>query len=243
MTLRFLSIEHIPQEGVGAISSYIRERGGHLARHRQYQGEPLSASHDDYDALVVMGGPMGASDGDRYAWLDQETRFIREAIDQGKRVLGVCLGAQLIAKALGAEVRKNHCAEIGWFPVRFEDSFRNAPPGRGLDRELEVLHWHGDTFETPSGATRVASSEACANQGFLFEGRALGLQFHLEMGMEEARVMTETFRDELKPRRFVQGEEEIKARAERNAATVRKALFSMLDGLLERLAPREATEV
>lgn len=234
MTLRFLSIEHVPQEGVGTISAYIQDLGASLTRHQQYRQQPLSAPHDSYDALVVMGGPMGVDDSDQHAWLDHELRFVRESIDQGKHVLGVCLGAQMIAKALGAEVRKNPCMEIGWFPVTFEDAFLKTRLGQGLDPQMDVLHWHGETFATPEGAVRMAGSEACANQGFLYEERVLGFQFHLEMGAEEAGVMTEHFRDELAPDRFVQDAEEIKARTVECAAAARRALFSILDGWLAR---------
>ena len=233
MTLRFLSIEHVPQEGVGTISEYIRNLGGQLTRHRQYQQQSLSVPHDDYDVLVAMGGPMGVHDGDQYPWLNDELRFIREAINRDKHVLGVCLGAQMIAKALGAEVRKHSCTEIGWFPILFEDAFLDTRPGQELDRQMDVLHWHGDTFATPPGAMRIASSEACANQGFLYEGRVLGLQFHLEMGAEEVDVMTEHFKDELVPEKFVQGGEEIKARTAEHAAPAQQSLFSILDGLLD----------
>ena len=232
MTFRFFSIEHVPQEGVGTISAYIRDLGGQLIRHRQYQKQPLSISHDDYDVLVAMGGPMGVHDGDQHSWLDHELRFIREAIDQGKHVLGVCLGAQMIAKALGAEVRKNPCTEIGWFPILMEDAFLDTRLGRGLNRQVDVLHWHGDTFATPPGAMRIASSEACANQGFLYEGRVLGLQFHLEMGKEEVDVMIEHFKDELVPEKFVQDGEEIRARTAECAMPARQVMFSILDGLL-----------
>lgn len=234
MTLRFLSIEHVPQEGVGTISSYIQELGGNLTRHRQYHQQPLSAFHNDYDVLVAMGGPMGVHDSDQHSWLDGELHFIREAINQGKHVLGICLGAQMIARALGAEVRKNPCTEIGWFPVHFENAFLETRIGQGLNRQMDVLHWHGDTFSIPPGAVQVASSEACANQGFLYEGKVLGLQFHLEMGTEEVGVMIEHFKDELVPDKFVQGGEEIRTRTEECAAPARQALFSILDGWLER---------
>ena len=233
MTFRFLSIEHVPQEGVGTISAYIRDLGGRLIRHRQYQRQPLSISPDDYDVLVAMGGPMGVHDGDQHPWLDHELCFIRGAIDQGKHVLGICLGAQMIAKALGAEVRKHSCTEIGWFPIFFEDAFLDTRLGRELDRQIDVLHWHGDTFATPPGAMRIAGSEACANQGFLYEGRVLGLQFHLEMGEEEVDVMTEHFKDELVPERFVQDAEEIGARTVECAPLARQTLFSILNGWLE----------
>ena len=238
MTLRFLSIEHVPQEGVGMISAYIRDLDGQLIRHRQYLQQPLSVAHDDYDVLVAMGGPMGVHDGDQYPWLDHELHFIRDAIERGKHVLGVCLGAQMIAKALGAEVRKHSCTEIGWFPVSFEDTFLNTRPGQELERQMEVLHWHGDTFAIPTGAIRIAGSEACANQGFLYEKRVLGLQFHLEMGVEEVDVMTEHFKDELVPEKFVQDGEEIKTRTAECAVSARQALFSILDGLLNRSPSR-----
>lgn len=233
MTFRFLSIEHVPQEGVGTIFSYIQQLGGSLARHRQYQQQSLSASHDDYDVLVAMGGPMGVYDSDQYPWLEGELHFIREAIDQGKHVLGVCLGAQMIARALDTEVRKNPCTEIGWFPVHFEDAFLKTRLGQGLDQQMDVLHWHGDTFSIPPNAVPVANSGACANQGFLYEGRVLGLQFHLEMGAEEVGVMTEHFKDELVPDKFVQSGEEIRARTKECAASARQVLFSILDGWLE----------
>ena len=216
------------------ISAYIRDRGDQLVRHRQYRQESLSIPHDDYDALAVMGGPMGARDADRHAWLDHELRFIQQAISEGKHVLGVCLGAQMIAKALGAEVRKNPRMEIGWFPVFFEDEFLDTPLGRGFGRQMSVLHWHGDTFAVPPGAMRVASSEACANQGFLYGERVLALQFHLEMGEKEVDVMTECFREELAPDEFVQSGEEIRARTADCAARARRALFTILDGLLGR---------
>jgi len=232
MTFRFFSIEHVPQEGVGTISAYIRSLDGQLIRHRQYQPQPLSISHDDYDVLVAMGGPMGVHDGDRYSWLNHELRFIRDAIDQGKYVFGICLGAQMIAKALNAEVRKNPYTEIGWFPILFEDAFLETRPGRGLDRQMEVLHWHGDTFAMPPGAVRIAGSEACANQGFLYKGRVLGLQFHLEMGKEEVDVMVEHFKDGLVPETFVQDGEEIRARTAECATPARQVMFSILDGLL-----------
>lgn len=216
------------------ISAYIRDLGGRLTRHRQYQQQSLPLSHDDYDVLVAMGGPMGVHDAGEYAWIDDELRFIREAVDRGKHILGVCLGAQMIAKALGAEVWKHSCMEIGWFPVLFEDTFLKTPSGQGLARQMDVLHWHGDTFAIPPGALRVAGSKACANQGFLYDGRVLGLQFHLEMGAKEVDVMAEHFKDELVPGKFVQDGEEIRARTAECAAPARQALYAILDGLLDR---------
>ena len=232
MTLRFLSIEHVRQEGPGSIGMYIQGRGASLVRCRQYQHPHFPASHDEYDVLMVMGGPMGVDDTEQYSWMSHELHFIREAITQGKRVLGICLGAQMIAKVLGAEVRKNSCKEIGWFPICFEDAFVRTAVGHKVKRQMDVLHWHGDAFAIPQGAIRIAGSEACANQGFLYEKHVLAFQFHLEMGEQEVSVMMEHFSGQLSPERFVQGAGEIWTRTAEGSELARQALFSILDGWL-----------
>ena len=136
---------------------------------------------DSVDLLVIMGGPMNVYEDDEYPWLNGEKDFIRACISEGKAVLGICLGAQLIAEVLGGEVTRAPHEEIGWHPVELTE------PGRGLqvfadfpDR-FTTLQWHGDTFSIPPGATHAASSEAVSNQAFTFDGgRVIGLQFHLE---------------------------------------------------------------
>ena len=227
--LRFLSFEHVPQEGIGALQDYIRERGATVTSHRQYAPPAQHASHQDYDVLVAMGGPMSVHDVGQHSWLESELRFIREAIGRGKHVVGVCLGAQLIAAALGAEVRQGSHQEIGWSPIRFTDAFLRTAPGAGLPPQLEVLHWHGDTFEVPAGAVRMADSAAYPNQGFLYGERVLALQFHMEMGPPEAAVMVDHFRSQLQPDRFVQSGEKIQAGAQAHAGVACQALFAMLD--------------
>lgn len=227
--LRFLSFEHVPQEGLGALQDYIRERRATAMRHRQYAPPVQLAAHQDYDVLVVMGGPMGVHDMRQHPWLESERHFIREAIGRGKHVLGICLGAQLIAAALGAEVRPGPYQEIGWSPIRFTEAFRNSAPGGALPPQLEVLHWHGDTFEVPAKAVRMADSAAYPNQGFLYGERVLALQFHMEMGPQEAAVMAEHFRHQLQPDRFVQSAGKIQAGAQAHADAACRALFAMLD--------------
>ena len=235
--LRFLSFEHVPQEGIGALQDYIRERRAAAMPHRQYAPPPRPASHQDYDVLVVMGGPMGVHDIREHPWLESELSFIRGAIGQGKHVLGVCLGAQLIAAALGAEVRPGPHQEIGWGPVRFTEAFLDSAPGAGLPPQLEVLHWHGDTFDVPAGALRMADSAAYPNQGFLYGERVLALQFHMEMGPPEAAVMVEHFRHQLQPDRFVQSAEKIQVGARLHAEAACRELFAMLDRWLGLAKP------
>jgi GMP synthase-like glutamine amidotransferase len=132
-----------------------------------------------FDFLVVMGGPMGVYDEDKYTWLTPEKEFIKKSILAGKAVLGICLGAQLIAGVLGVKVYKNSNKEIGWFPVR-KNTKSEAKDTRLFPDDFLAFHWHGDTFDIPEGATRIGESDACKNQGFIYEKRLMALQFHLD---------------------------------------------------------------
>ena len=152
---------------------------------------------------------MSVNDEGEFPWLAPEKQLIRDAIQSGKAVLGVCLGAQLIASAMGARVYRNHVKEIGWFPVqRFPSigtsTFRFPP-------SVEVFHWHGETFDLPSGATRLARSEGCENQAFQLGRSVMGLQFHLETTPESAREIVAHCRAELLPSKYVQSEAAILA--------------------------------
>ena len=201
--MRFLTLEHVPEEGPGYLVDFIHTYDGEMKRHRMYDASPLPQM-DNFDVLIIMGGPMGVADDAEYPWLRSEIEFIREANDADKHLLGICLGAQLIARALGADVRQNPVKEIGWYPIQLTDEFLRASMGQGMAATFPVLHWHGDTFDIPQGALPMASSEGCHNQGFLFDGRVLGLQFHLEMGLNEIEVMIRTFGHQLEEDRFVQ---------------------------------------
>ena len=172
-------LQHAPFEDLGSIADWIQSKGHALTCTRLYQGEILP-NPAEFDWLIIMGGPMNVYETDRYPWLTGEKTWIRSAIDNRLMVMGICLGAQLIASALGARVIKNPQQEIGWFPITRSDELANSPLARILPEEIEVFHWHGDTFELPAGAIRIAASKACRNQGFVYRGRVIGLQFHLE---------------------------------------------------------------
>ena len=162
---------------------------------------------DGIDLLVIMGGPMSVNDESRFPWLVKEKEFVRLAIERGKSVLGVCLGAQLIASAMGARVYPNRLKEIGWFPVQGvpaqDSSVFSFPPS------VEAFHWHGETFDLPPEAVRIARSEGCENQGFQLGSSVIGLQFHLETTPGSARSLVAHCRDELVPNEYVQSEEQI----------------------------------
>lgn len=170
-------LQHAAYEGPGEIASWAADHGHPVRLHHLYDHGSLP-DPDSFDVLLVMGGEMNIYQYRDYPWLRAERNLIYSAMQQGKRVIGICLGAQLIADALGSRVFQNDEHELGWFPVDFTPEGRTLYPN--LPPSATVLHWHGDTFELPSGATRLASSPGCPEQGFVIERKCLALQFHLE---------------------------------------------------------------
>jgi GMP synthase-like glutamine amidotransferase len=184
VSIRVHFIQHSEGEGPGALVRWAAERGFALTGSHPYRGEPLPAP-DAFDLLVLLGGGMNVADTDRFPWLAAEKRFIREVIGRGVPMLGICLGSQLLAEALGAAVRVNRRAEIGWFPV--ERTGEQSPAFARFPQRAEVFHWHEQTWELPPGAVCLARSEACDGQAFAYGDRVVGLQFHPEMTVEIAR--------------------------------------------------------
>jgi GMP synthase-like glutamine amidotransferase len=221
-------VQHVPFEGLGSIESCLKAGGYDITQTRWFESVELPAP-DELDLLVVMGGPMSVNDQAAYPWLAQETQFVRGAIEAGKSVLGVCLGAQLIASSLGARVYPNRHKEIGWFPVhgipQTDDSIFRFPAA------LEVFHWHGETFDLPPGAVRLASSEACENQAFQIGASVIGLQFHLESTPQSAREIVSNCRDELVPSRYVQTEEELSSATSDKYQSINRVMQDVLSFL------------
>jgi GMP synthase-like glutamine amidotransferase len=166
----------------------LLERGGAIHRVELDEGEPLP-DWREFDAIVAMGGPMSANDDD-LPWLRAEKRLIRQAVQAGTPYWGVCLGVQLLAAALGARVYAGPVPEVGLLPVTLTDEARLDPVFGGAPSELLTLQWHGDTFDLPAGAVRLAASPAYPNQAFRV-GNAYGVQFHLEVSPEMAREWAE----------------------------------------------------
>jgi len=189
-------VKHATFEGPGAVAAWARERGHTLSVTENEYGQALPTP-DDFDALVLMGGPMSVNEEGRYGWLRPEKALVRDTLASGKKLLGVCLGAQMIASALGAEVRPNAYKEIGWFPLEITAAGREHPFFRGLPGVLPVFHWHGETFGLPAGALHLARTAACENQGFAIGTQALALQCHLEVDAESLKEMAVGGRDEL----------------------------------------------
>ncbi|MGE4385019.1 MAG: type 1 glutamine amidotransferase [Endomicrobiaceae bacterium] len=212
--MRVHHLQHVPFENLGSIQTVLKKNGHTMSSSHLYKGDNLP-SVNDLDLLIVMGGPMSVSDENIYPWLKAEKQFIKEAIKSGKKVLGICLGAQLIAEVLGAEVHKNKYREIGWFNVKKTEEAVQTALSDILPDSFEAFHWHGDTFEIPAGAIHIAQSEACKNQGFIFDNRILALQFHLETTTESAEALLKNCRDELDGSKYVQNEKEISSDREK----------------------------
>ena len=224
--MRLHWLQHVPFEGLGHISAWAEGHQFDVSCTRMHEGESLPAL-DAFDLLVAMGGPMGIYDHDEFPWLLEEKRFIRSAIDADKPVLGICLGAQLIADVLGANVYPGPEKEIGWFPIKKAEG---APDW--LPSETTVFHWHGDTFDIPQGANLLATSEAGINQGFTFnDGRVVALQFHLETTTDGMEALIGHCSHELVDAPYIQTAEQMRASAS-NVPEINRMLENMLDSLV-----------
>jgi GMP synthase (glutamine-hydrolysing) len=190
-------LEHVEREGPGRIGEVARELGYEVVEHALYQGQPVPDGLGAGELLVVMGGPMSVLDlpDSRWPFLADEVRLLCDALVRGAPVLGVCLGAQLMAHAAGARLyplqigdppRRHY--EVGWGPIRFVPTAEAEPALAGLHDAEVVLHWHGDTFDLPPGAVLLASTLACPHQMFRLGPRAFGLQFHVEAHSELVRA-------------------------------------------------------
>jgi GMP synthase-like glutamine amidotransferase len=228
--MRIHCLQHVPFEGPARISNWAERRGHALAVSHLYAGDPLP-DLDGFDRLVIMGGPMGVADEAEHSWLAHEKARIEEAIAAGKSVVGICLGAQLIAEVLGARVYRNPVKEIGWFPIQLTDAGRADPICDGLPTSVAVFHWHGDTFTLPSGAKQLARSAHCEQQAFLFDRRVLALQFHLESTADSVAAICTHCADEIEAAATIQ------SAAEMRGADVEtySAINLMLETLLDRL--------
>jgi len=184
MTETLLALQHIACEPPAAFEDELRSRGLELVRVELDEGDALP-DWREFSGLIVMGGPMGAYEEDTHPWLVEEKAAIRDAAGAGHPVWGVCLGAQLLAAALGAAVYPGSEAEVGLLPVELTPEAARDPVFSGAPDRFPTLQWHGDTFDLPRGATLLASSPAYTSQAFVFE-RAYGLQFHLEVSPELA---------------------------------------------------------
>jgi GMP synthase-like glutamine amidotransferase len=207
--LRINCIQHVPFEGPGIIEEWAKENGHSLSLTRLYYDEK-PPSVDRIDWLIIMGGPMSFDDYEKYPWLRHETDYITKAIGSKKTIIGICLGAQLIAEAMGGYAKHAITKEIGWYPIEINKKTKHNYDLDFLNDVETVFHWHSDTFDLPDGAVQLASSEATKNQGFIYRKRVYGLQFHLEMRASDVEEMLTNCAEDITGGIFVQSPDKIR---------------------------------
>jgi len=197
LCMRALVLQHVAVEGPGTLASYLTARSWTLETVALYEGARLPEDAQEYQAVIVMGGPMGVYDEAEYSFLRDEHRFLTRVLGHGVPLLGICLGSQLLAKALGARVYRNPQKEIGWYTVDLTPAGAADPLFAGLSSPVSVFQWHGDAFDLPAGATPLASSPLCTHQAFRYGDRVYGLLFHLELTPDVILSWLAAFHDEL----------------------------------------------
>jgi GMP synthase-like glutamine amidotransferase len=233
--MRVHYLQHVPFEDLANIEAWANARGHDLSRTLLFQEDPFPDTAD-FDWLIIMGGPMNIYEQDIYPWLAREKEFIFGAIAEGKIILGICLGAQLMADVLGGKVQRNEHREIGWFQVKLTPEARNSRIFRVLPEKFVAFHWHGDTFEIPPDAVRMAESLACKNQAFEL-GKSVGLQFHLESSLDSIDHLIQNCADELTDGPYVQGPKELLAQRDR-LPEIRSLMEIFLDNMEKVLGSR-----
>jgi len=198
--------QHLPFEGPGNIQPWLINAGYEITYTQFFLSDEIPLIKE-VDFLIIMGGSMSVNDEDKLPWLIKEKQFIRDFIATGKPVLGICLGAQMIASAMGARVYPNSEKEIGWFKV---EGIRSSDLSNfQFPVSFTSLHWHGETFDLPAGAVQIARNDACENQAYQIGKNVLAIQFHPEAARETVEDFVMNFRKELVPGKFIQSSEEI----------------------------------
>lgn len=233
-------LQHLKNDTLGNIGVWIDKKEYKLTRTLLYE-DALFPAPEEFDLLLIMGGTMSVYQEDEYPWLKPEREFVRKTIEAGKPVLGSCFGAQMIAEVLGGKVTKNRYKEIGWHMVwpieeKIEQSPRELKGSKLLScmfPEFTGFMWHGDTFEVPDGAVKLLESEACANQGFIYNGKVLGLQFHPEANRQWVRNLIRDSGHDLVSGKYIQSEKEILGQ-ESFFDSSRNLAFSLMDWFEEK---------
>ena len=223
-------LQHVPFEGPAKIGEWALAKGHNLTSTKLYEDIVLPPV-ESIDWLIVMGGPMNIYEEKDYPWLEQEKKFISKAIETGKTVLGVCLGAQLIADVLGAKVYRGQHKEIGWLPIELTNEAKALDLLGSLPKHLTVYHWHGDTFDLPAGAVPLARSKGCEQQAFLYNDRVLGLQFHLESTVDSIQKLVQHCKSDISEGEYVQRAEVMISKSQDYVQELHKTLEFLLEKL------------
>ncbi|HEY1802407.1 MAG TPA: type 1 glutamine amidotransferase [Terriglobales bacterium] len=192
-----LVLQHARSEGLGTIEDALRGSGHSFKYLRTFEGETIPKNAGNLSGLVIMGGPMGVYEHAKYPFLKDEMKLIESFLKEGKPILGVCLGSQLLASALGAEVKKGPRKEIGWYQIHLNANAWEDRLWKGQPRSFTAYHWHGDIFDLPTDAVPLASSDLTALQAFRHGENIYGLLFHMEVTREQIQTMLQEFSEEI----------------------------------------------
>lgn len=229
--MNLLVIQNCAAEGIGLYECLLTEQSTHHVRVHPYRGEPFPAV-DDYDALIVGGTPISAYHVDEHPFLLEEWAYLAAALRLGKPCLGICFGGQLLARLLGAEVRRNPVMEIGGYEVTLTAAGRQDPLFRGFPESFPVFHWHGDTFDVPVGATLLVEGQDCRNQCFRYRN-SVALQFHLEVTSSDAADWADEYPQEL--RLVGKTKEQVVRECRASEEEMRRLARLLLDNYMEHL--------
>ena len=224
--MRVHLIEHMNLLGRGSIQEWLTITGQLVTSTRLHQGEHLP-DPSEFDLVILLGGIMSVYEENKHPWLKTEKKWLKSVIDSGKHVLGICLGAQLIASALGADVQRHTYSEAGWWPVAFHPHARKHPFLRDVVIPEAFFQFHQDTFALPDKAVLLAGSMACTRQMFSISNRVLGLQFHPELTPESVQYIAEHLQPSLKEGPFIQSSDAMLS-SRHNCQASKQFLFSML---------------
>lgn len=223
-------IQHVPFETCGSIQHWADVRTVDVQVIHPYAGDALPQV-GEHDSVVLMGGPMSVNDAEALPWFAEEIEWTKALLSSKAPILGICLGGQILAKALGARVLKNEEREIGWYPVNSHENREATQLDESLPQRMPVFHWHSERFEIPEGAIPIYSSEGCKEQAFLYQGRALALQFHLEILPDTVEALIEACANEMIPGPYVQTVNEIRAKTGQHLRNAQHQMFTILDQL------------
>lgn len=206
--MRIHVIQHAEFEGPAYINEWACDNKSTLTFTKIFKNRKLP-SMEEFDLLLIMGGSMSANDIDKYDWLSYELNFIKDVIEEGKPILGICLGAQLIARSLGSKVYQSKSPEIGWFPILFEKKDLPTEFKKCIPDYMTTFHWHGETFDIPKNSKGFAHSADTPNQGFIYSDRVIALQFHTEVSEESVQEFINNLGSDIHESRYIQPEQKI----------------------------------
>lgn len=232
--MHFHFLQHVHFEGPAGIADWITQNGHSFSITYLYKNECLPTQKQT-DILIIMGGPMAVTDTEEYPWLIAEQHYLHEAIQTKRSIIGICLGAQLIASVLGAKVIKNEHREIGWHMLTRTSEIEDTILGDLFPKKIDAFHWHGETFTLPEKSIRLASSEACENQGFIIDNRIIGFQFHLETTVESATALIQNCGNEINNSKYVQSKEQMLSET-----TKFKKINTVMNAILAKLVESKA---